>query len=94
MCRRVFRRWALVLSALCIFANLPQKGGPLKGGMEWAGFPWRFAFWDSASVISFNPLALLADGAFWGTVVVLLPALCAWSRRGEPCSPVTIDELP
>jgi hypothetical protein len=79
---QVFLCWALVLSALWVFANLPRDGGSLKRFLQWAGFPWTFASWNSGRLEWFDPAALAADVAVGVAVVGAGAGLCAWSRRG------------
>ena len=78
---RVFLCWALGLSAVWVFANLPRDGGSLKRFLHWAGFPWTFAFWNRGRLEWFDPAALAADVALGVAVVGAVAGLCAWSRR-------------
>jgi hypothetical protein len=72
--------WALPLSAVWFFANLPRNCGVLKDFLEWAGFPWTFAFWQNDDLVSFYPRALAADIAVGVVAVTTVAGLCAWSR--------------
>ena len=87
--RKVFWTYAIVLSAVWVILNLPRDGRPILFFLQWAGFPWTFAFWDDGHLEEFNPIALAGDIALGILVVVLLAGLCAWSRRGDstPASP-------
>lgn len=80
---RVFLCWALVLSALWVFLNLPQDGGSLKRFLQWAGFPLTFAVWESGRLAWFDPVALAADIVLGVGVVVVVAAACAHSRCRE-----------
>lgn len=80
---RVFLFWAVVLSALWVCANWPRDGGSLKSWLQWAGFPWTFAFWDSGRLVWFDPAALVGDLAVGSALVVVVAGLCGWSRRGN-----------
>src|SRR5690242_2408646 len=77
--RRLFWRWAIVLSILLLVANSPQ-GGTLKG--EWAGFP--LVFWSRLlGHESFHFDALMIDLGVW-MACMWLAWLCAWSRFRSP----------
>jgi hypothetical protein len=78
--RRRFLIWLAVLTAVWVFANWPRDGGSLKRFLQWAGFPWTFAFWQGSRLEWFDPAVLAADIAVGLAVVVLLAWLCAWSR--------------
>ena len=84
---RVFVRWMLILSLLWIALNWPRDGGSLKWFLQWAGFPWTFAFWDFGKLEWFDFSALAADAAIGVVVVIAVAGLCAWSHRENGCSP-------
>ena len=76
----IFRIWFIVLSAVWGYANLPRDGGTLKSFLEWAGFPWSFAFWDDGQLRWFDSRALAADVAVGFFAAFVLAFICAWSR--------------
>jgi hypothetical protein len=84
----LFLCWAIALSAVWVFVNLPRDGGSLKPFMEWAGFPWTFAFWEFGRLEWFNPAALAGNIALGVAVILSLARLCSLSRRGarDPAS--------
>jgi hypothetical protein len=82
----LFLGWALALSAVWVFANLPEDGGSLKRFLHWAGFPWTFAFWNSGRLEWFNPAALAADVALGFAAALVGAGLCAWPRRPAPAA--------
>src|SRR5262245_19935603 len=69
--------WLLVLSSVCVLANLPRNAGSLKLFLEWAGFPWTFAFWENSELVWFKPGAFAADIGLAVCVTVGLAFLCA-----------------
>jgi hypothetical protein len=77
---RIFTIWFLVVAAVWTFANLPRDGGTLKSFLEWAGFPWTFAFWAGNHLEWFNGAALAANIAVGVGVASAIAALCSWSR--------------
>lgn len=93
MRRRRFLIWLAVLTAVWVFANWPRDGGSLKHFLEWAGFPWTFAFWHGGRLEWFDPTALAADVALGVVVVVPVAWLCAWGS-GSESAPATSDTEP
>jgi len=83
---RLFVIWAGVLTGLWVFANWPRDGGILGSWMQWAGFPWTFAFWEDGTLRWFDPAAFAADTAAGAAVVIPIAWLCAWSRGRAPRS--------
>jgi hypothetical protein len=80
--------WAVFLSVVWVYANLPRDGGSLKPFLKWAGFPWTFAFWNWGQLEWFDRAALAGDVAVGVALVVTLAGLCAWSRR-YPAAPTS-----
>ena len=78
--RRLFLVWCIPLLALWLCANWPRDGGSLKFYLEWAGFPWIFAFWDSGRLERFSVAALVADVVLAVGSSVTVAAVCAWFR--------------
>lgn len=77
MRRRQFLIWLAVPTTVWALAYLPRDGGPLKRFLQWAGWPWTFAFWDAGKLEWFDPTALIADVGPGSAVVVLAAWLCA-----------------
>ena len=77
---RVFFIWFFAVGAAWTFANLPRNGGSLKLFLEWAGFPWTFAFWEWDHLRWFDSTALAADIVLGFGVAIGLGCVCAWSR--------------
>jgi hypothetical protein len=78
----MFLWWALVLSALWVFANCPS-GGVLKGDLSWAGFPWTFASWQGTRLETFDLAPFAGDVLLGAAVVIAVAWACAWSRRAK-----------
>jgi hypothetical protein len=77
---RLFLNWAGVLTALWLFANMPKDGGRLKPWLEWAGFPWTFAYWEHGQLRRFDAGLLAVDILVGLAAIVSTAWLCAWSR--------------
>jgi hypothetical protein len=77
---RVFAMWFVAVAAVWTFANLPRDGGSLKPFLEWAGFPWTFAFWKWDHLEWFNGAALAANIAVGIGAALAIGIICAWSR--------------
>ena len=78
-----FLIWLAVLAAVWVLANWPRDGGTLKFWLQWAGFPWTFAFWDGGRLVWFDGAALAAD---IGVLLASVPVawVCARSRGAAP----------
>ena len=82
--RQRFFIWLAVLTAVWVLANWPRHAGTLKSWMQWAGFPWTFAFWDRGRLEWFDGLAFAGD---IGILLAMVPVawVCAWSRGSSSC---------
>jgi hypothetical protein len=79
MRRRVFVRWAIVLTVVWVFANWPQRVG-LNRFFYRAGFPLTFAWGTNGNPEDFDAFACATDGLIGIVVVLGFSSLCAWSR--------------
>lgn len=72
--------WALILTAVAIFANLPRHLGPLKAFVWQAGFPFLF-IWGTGneSTLKLPPLAL--DVLIWLAVTSTACVFISRSHR-------------
>jgi|GEM_PF-4300933 len=77
---RRFVVWFLLVVGVFAFANLPRDGGTLKSFLVWAGFPWKFAFWNSGRLESFSLWALVGDIALALGCATTIAYLCNLSR--------------
>jgi hypothetical protein len=93
------RRWRLflvsaaVLTGMWAIPNLPRDGGTLKSELEWAGFPWTFAFWEDGKLRWFDSAALAADVATGLAMILPVAWLCAWSKSRSTNAPVAAEPV-
>ncbi len=77
---RIFLIWFVAITAVWTFANRPRDGGSIKRFLEWAGFPWTFAYWEWGRLQWFDTTALVADIALGIGLAIVIAGICAWSR--------------